>query len=322
LKTEYVGNETIESKQPEIEQMENENHGHSNQQLKVSRFKRKGVLFNPDQTNVTNSNANTPLDHGSIAKESSTKKLRKMRTGVIKVRGWSKEEDNFLLEAIAEFGDQINFQTLGEKLKRNMESVRSHVKMLKSGRTYGNYPRYTLMEDQVLIDAALKHLPDCSVDQIKLSDSDVTEAKLGRHESSWSQRWDKYLKPWLLQHYAGTLNLDIRRMLANYIAENFQDVDQVDWADVARRPKFAGHTTGSLRVLFFNILYRGAKQGMPDGSKVTPNDVADYTNAKFKEGKMKGTKQGTIVRQNNIVDYFVQEAKKLNKVNIKCFPQK
>jgi len=272
LKTEYVGNETIESKHPEIKQVENDNYGKSNEQQKVSRFKKKGFLFNHNQTTVD---------------DSSTKKLRKMRTGVIKLK-WSKEEDAYLLEAIAKFGDQINVQTLGEKLKRNVESVRSRVKSLKSGAlTYGQYQPYTLLEDQLLIDAALKHLPDCALDQVKLTDSDGSEALIGRHVSSWSMRWDNYLKIWLMQHYSGTLNLDIRRMLANYIAENFQDVDHVDWADVARKPKFAGNTTVSLRCLFFNTLYRSTKKEMPDGSKVTPKDVADHTNAKFKEGNFK-----------------------------------
>ena len=66
------------------------------------------------------------------------------------------------------------------------------------------------------------------------------------------------MKPWILQHYSGTLNLDIRRPLANYLADNFEDINAIDWPLVASNSEFAGHTEGSLRYLFTNSLFSPA----------------------------------------------------------------
>jgi len=50
---------------------------------------------------------------------------------------------------------------------------------------------------------------------------------------------------------SGTLNLDIKLKFINYLAENFEDVNSIDWNVVARAPYFAGHTVKSLKTLFF-----------------------------------------------------------------------
>ena len=77
-------------------------------------------------------------------------------------------------------------------------------------------------------------------------------------------RWEYQLRPWLLQHRAGTLNLPISRMLAHHLASNFPNIHRysfrlasgftsftplhsIDWPSVAARGEFAGHTEGSLR---------------------------------------------------------------------------
>ena len=50
-----------------------------------------------------------------------------------------------------------------------------------------------------------------------------------RNEFSGTNRWSHTLQPTLLQHYTGTLNLRVERMLANYIQLHF-----TDYADISK----------------------------------------------------------------------------------------
>ena len=79
------------------------------------------------------------------------------------------------------------------------------------------------------------------------------ETQIGKGEESSRMRWTSTLKLWILQHFAGTLNLDLRRPLANYLAENFTDINSVDWHSVVKKPELAGHTHLSLRQYLSNI---------------------------------------------------------------------
>ena len=107
-------------------------------------------------------------------------------------------------------------------------------------------------------------------------------------------------------------------MLANYLAENFQDADSVDWISVARKPKFAGHSAVSLRYIFFKQLYRDTKQ-MHDARKVTLDDVAAYTNGKYKDGKCRRVDHKTLKRQQDVIEYFEKNIKKQGMGNFKLF---
>ena len=138
--------------------------------------------------------------------------------------GWTSEEVSVIREAMDIYGDKLDFRKLGLQLNRHKMSVRSKVRILKNG-SLSSFRRFTLTEDQLLMDAALVQLPGCPLNQVRLLDLLSLEAKLGRPGGSCTQRWDQQLNPWILQHYSGTRNLDIRRMLANYLEEHFQDID-------------------------------------------------------------------------------------------------
>ena len=105
------------------------------------------------------------------------------------------------------------------------------------------------------MDAVLKHLNEQSLENLNLSTREWEEVRdqIGRG-SHIRTRWSLALKPWIVQHYAGTINLDIRRPLANYLADNFNDVNLIDWNTVASLPDFVGHTQDSLRHIFFTVL--------------------------------------------------------------------
>merc|ERR1719233_2079493 len=74
-------------------------------------------------------------------------------------------------------------------------------------------------------------------------------------------RWAHFLQPWIMQHYAGTLNLDIRMMLVNHLAETYHTRESIDWDAVASKSEFAGNTVTNLQYTFSYIL-KNAKIAM------------------------------------------------------------
>ena len=82
-----------------------------------------------------------------------------------------------------------------------------------------------------------------------LPNSKELATRLNRNAWSIEQRWINQIKIWLLQYYKKTLNLEIRPMLANLLANHFQSYEDIDWKFVVTFPEFSGHTEGSLRML-------------------------------------------------------------------------
>ena len=164
--------------------------------------------------------------------------------------------------------------------------------------------RFTLAEYIVILDAVLKHVNEQSPENLNLpaSESQKIGAQLGRHRTSPRKRWDILLKPWILKHNSGTLNLDIRRQLANFLAKNFKDLSSIDWQLVSRRPEFSGHTETSLRYFFSNYLLRLTKDKLSKRcEELTLDMIAEVANSSYlpdARGK------GMLKRQKEIINYF------------------
>ena len=118
---------------------------------------------------------------------------------------------------------------LAKDLDRTYSSVGHRIDKLKTGETRKKNRTYTVEEDIIILDGVLKNLNKSSMETFKLSQStwkDVGDL-IGRG-AIVRQRWKIILQPWILQHYAGTFNLDIMRPLAKYLADNFEDVNLID----------------------------------------------------------------------------------------------
>ena len=65
---------------------------------------------------------------------------------------------------------------------------------------------------------------------LRMGDPDVCELsqQWNRGSTSIMNHWMNTLQPMLLQHYSGTLNLRVERMLANHIADNCTDFAQIN----------------------------------------------------------------------------------------------
>ena len=78
---------------------------------------------------------------------------------------------------------------------------------------------------------------------------------------SLAHRWVRKLQPWIMQHYAGTLNLDIRMMLVSHLGETYRSRESIDWDAVVAKSEFAGNTATNLQHTFVQVL-RHAKKSL------------------------------------------------------------
>jgi len=250
-------------------------------------------------------------DYPVQPKTSTRQYTRKKSTSKFK---FTPEEDRLIYEAIELYGDSLNFLTLAKKLGRDSKSVMNRVDKLKTGESRKIFRQYSLAEDIFIMEAVLKHLSGNSLESLSLhKDSEWVRIgkEIGRPRGT-RQRWEFSLKPWLLQHFSGTLNLDIRRMLANYLAEHFEDINSVDWGQVSKKPKFAGHSQASLRNVF-SYLFKLTKEKLKvDSGEVSLENVADFANEAYRENAARKPSENKLKRQEEVISFFETYIQKFN----------
>jgi len=246
------------------------------------------------------------LERKTNDRRSSEKSKCHKRVSGTRLRIFKPDEDQVLLDAMEQFGDQINYKELAKDLQRTTASIIYRVKKLKTGVSTKGHRVFTITEDMIILDAVLKHLNGQSLEKMILPQSEWIKigAQIGRDEVSSRIRWCTRLRAWILQHYSGTLNLDIRRPLANYLAEKLVDMQSIDWSFFTTMSEFAGHTEKSLRFLFYNGIFKYAKINLKIQSEdITLEMVAEFANKTFIPGGKKVLGR-TLRRQQEIIDYF------------------
>ena len=99
-------------------------------------------------------------------------------------------------------------------------------------------------------------------------------------------------------------------MLANYLADNFKDVNSINWPLVAGRPEFDGHTEVSLHYYFGAHLFQRSKQRVNGAvEEVTLKLIAEDENEQFKNKKIRQVADKVLKRQEEIISYFEQYVK-------------
>merc|ERR1719318_107283 len=233
------------------------------------------------------------------------------------LRRFTLEEDAILFDVIEQFGDKINVQQIAKDLQRNPQSITDRLSRLRrTGKsTHVRYHCFTLTEDLAVLDVALKYLDSQSLRDLSLPNRDwvAVGEQIDRERLSPRKRWEYNLKPWILQHYSGTLNLDIRRPLANYLAKHFEDINSIDWPSVISKTVFAGHTIPSLRKKFTNLIMCSKQAQNEHSEEITLEMIAAFSNIKYvlggrqvSETELKRQKE-IIVRlgpTSDLVEYF------------------
>jgi len=249
------------------------------------------------------------------------KKIRKRKC--TKVMQFTEEEDKTILDSIKKHGENINIVKLANQLGRAGNSVRTRIRKLKKGeRSRKPHVPFSLEEDLTIMDKVLPHLDGKLLKNLVFHfDDDIIKelaVSLVRDERSVLKRWTNILQAWILQFHTGTLNLDIRRMLINYLADTFQSKDDIDWPLVAERPEFVGHTVRSLRYTFFNIVPMVRKfkdETISTYQELTLKQIAKDAIEYFTLKQCPKTSQRTLTRQNQVIEYFEQYRKKYGITN-------
>ena len=234
------------------------------------------------------------------------------KTGTIQKR-FTRLEDEVLKAAIEEAGEKkVDFGALAKRLNRYKNSITERIETLKRNGGITKKMPFSLVEDTMILETLV--IP--RVGREKLSEivlqkhhhADLTK-QLGKSSIAVAQRWNFSLQPWLLQHYSGTLNLRLERMLANYISDNYSEFSSIDWPNVAAKTEFAGQTENSLRDMYFKNLSKGTKMKFSLSSEeVTPEHITEYSELVYGLGAIGKAKARLSTkkmnRQKDVIDIF------------------
>ena len=234
---------------------------------------------------------------------------RKCHTNVL----FKPEEDRILLEAIRS-GEQLDFTKLAKKMNRNSGSVINRVNKLKfTGVSTKAFSSYTLLEDLTIIDSAVKNLQQSSkLDDVFLKDAEDLADRFRRKAESVRGRWTYTLIVWLKSYYKKTLNLDIRIMLANYVADNFDSIDSIDWNKVLAFEEFSAYSIHSIRYKFHSVIVRSAqKYSQRDSTCLTLREIAQHASVVYSKENVKKIRATVLARQTEVINHFEKKVKDL-----------
>ena len=226
------------------------------------------------------------------------------------IKLFTPREDSILLNKMEEMGDDLNIKELAAELGRDCQSVIVRVKKLKSGGSRKVHKVFSLAEDEAILERILPGLHKFKLHElVPHNDKSLEEIAetLGRPNKgcSVSKRWT-HLQSWIMQHYSGTLNLDIRLMLVNHLAETYQNRESIDWNAVAAKSEFAGHTASNLRQTFAIVL-QNAKKSL--NTEFSWEQLLDSCREYIRQARKKNSKN-TELRKAQVIEYFENYVKK------------
>ena len=174
--------------------------------------------------------------------------------------------------------------------------------------------QFILEEDMIIIDSLIQNLLNNKTLRTALGSSHEFDDKaLALRPNSRSKgvinRWNWMHQPWLLSYYEKTLNLEIRPMLANYLRDNFETRQQIDWDQTVQVKSFSGQTVASLKALFRTMIGNCKKRKNIKYSEVTLQGIVEYANSVFPDRKVRDP---TKKRQQAVIEYFEESVKKHN----------
>jgi len=227
---------------------------------------------------------------------------------------YTPEEDELLLPAIHNEKHK-DFKELALLLNRDITSVRGRIRYLRrSSKIKKKKLSFSLTEDLAIVDVAMEFIIMSESFEVPLPKFQALAAEINRGINSVSKRWDRRLKIWIRRYYHKTLDLEIRPMLANLIAEQYDNVDDIDWKKVIQHSEFLGHTEDSLSYIYFCILIpNGANHFGKPRMQLTLKEVAEYAGECYKNPKISKPMK---IRQTQVISHFenlVKERKLLLK---------
>ena len=234
---------------------------------------------------------------------------------------FSRDEDEIIIDQVGD--KKLSIETLKKlsvELNRQSNSIRKRVRLLRKEKISGaalkhSQKRFTLQEDMLIIDQVIVALKKCGqLENAELENPDDLILKLDRTRTSVFNRWKTKIKPWLLQYYNKTLNLEIRPMLTRVIADNFDSVGSIDWESLTKFPELSGHSPSSLTCVFSHIItsiVHHQQHGVCK-SELTLPKIAEVSKEIFENASVR---KSTEKRQLELIQYFVKLMKQNNVTN-------
>ena len=226
---------------------------------------------------VVRSKYNSNLDEKLETKRSFKHTFRKL----YKLKHYTPKEDEVIVQTLkSKENKPAAIRELSKVLNRTYTSIANRITKLETagvGEASRRLKAFSLEEDLLIIDNSLQSLKlSKSIIETKLDDIEELAKSLNRHAKSVFDRWDSKLKVWILSYYQKTLNLEIRPMLINVLAENFDSIRDIKWDWVRKIPEFSGYTSKSLRRVFFNgIIVEMAKKLELNRTDMTLQTIAE-----------------------------------------------
>ena len=228
-------------------------------------------------------------------------------TKLYKSKQFTPDEDKVIVETMKSAKTKsAGIVELSKLLNRSWKSIHGRIEILARTVSGRRERSFSLQEDFFIIDHALKILKQCkSLEETQLNDYNKLSKSLDRHPASVLSRWNT-LQNWLLQFYRKTLNLEIRPMLINVLAEHFESILSIDWDWVKKIPEFSGYTANGLKRLFtIQILHVLSEKFQMERTETTLKQFADAA----KDYKFSKVRKDVIMRQDKIIAYFEKSIK-------------
>jgi len=218
-----------------------------------------------------------------------------------KSKQFTPDEDEVIIKIMKSAeNNSTGILELTKLLNRPYRSIQHRIEKMATGSVQKTSKPFSLQEDFLIIDSALKSLKQCkSLEETELHDHEDLAKSLGRVQVN--ARWNTYLKNWLLQYYRKNLNLEIRPMLINVLAENFVSIQSIDWDWVRKIPEFSGYTSNGLKRLFTQKIHHRIPLLDTERNEITLNQLAEAA----KDYKFSNLVNKVVLeRQNKVIEYF------------------
>ena len=238
--------------------------------------------------------------------------MRDQQSGGMKKGKWSIQEMERVRRAATNKEDH---KVVARELGRAPLDVKRNMNFIRNDPDRGNRAqrKFSLQEDLLILDEVILRL-DVSklscVGDLPPTSSTKLAKDMGRTKDVLPTRWNRYILPCLLQHYAGTTGFRVERMLTRLVADKFTDAMGIDWDEIVGQHKeFLGHTRTSLSKTFQYISnnakrYKGAE---------SLQEVAEYAADVYQPGKERKEPAAKTAHREAVIAHF---KKRINELGI------
>ena len=145
-------------------------------------------------------------------------------------------------------------------IKKRYETMTGDIKSVSVG--------FTFEEDKIILTEVFSvNKSVLKNGKIKIEDFKKIGVKLERPHFSVYQHWEAAPEPMLNMHHAGSLHVDVRDILVDYLVEqNLNFSQDIEWKKLSNLPQFAG-TAPRLLQAVFNCLKQNTNNKFPVKSK-------------------------------------------------------